>query len=316
MYKRLLKRSGASRPVLGRVDANATGRLAAVPLLYQRAARKRFGFVKTNLLHLFEGDGRWRIRICLITVFSMVGCNGRPGVGTSSTITLVVSGDTAGWIVPCGCSSGQSGGLLRRASLVSDAAAGGSQVIVADVGGAAAGVSAYHRTKFESILRGELAMGLTAHNLGGSELAFGPHVLQEIRDALHVPFVSANTTDRDGQPLCPPAIVWSGGDANVLLIGVVDPSFATEDIQVTDPAEAVLRTLSQYPNKSWQGVVVLAWCPQQQLFDLAGRLPEVDAVIGGPTGQTIRPVSSAPRWSARRRTRASSWSGWKKQRAR
>src|ERR1700745_4371010 len=31
-------------------------------------------------------------------------------------LVLVVSGDTAGWIVPCGCTSNQSGGLLRRGS--------------------------------------------------------------------------------------------------------------------------------------------------------------------------------------------------------
>ena len=77
-----------------------------------------------------------------------------------SPVTFLVSCDTNGWIVPCGCSTKQSGGLLRRGTLV-DRLKLQNEVVVLDVGGAAAGVSDYHRTKFESILDGELMMGLS-----------------------------------------------------------------------------------------------------------------------------------------------------------
>ena len=33
-------------------------------------------------------------------------------------LVVVASGDTAGWIVPCGCTSNQSGGLPRRATYI------------------------------------------------------------------------------------------------------------------------------------------------------------------------------------------------------
>src|SRR5690349_20754720 len=69
-------------------------------------------------------------------------------------LMVVISGDTAGWIVPCGCTSNQSGGLLRRGTFVKEQAAG-HDVILADAGGAASGTSPYHQVKFEAILRGE-----------------------------------------------------------------------------------------------------------------------------------------------------------------
>src|SRR3990172_11014673 len=45
---------------------------------------------------------------------------GRRDIPENPSLVLVVSGDTAGWIVPCGCASNQSGGLPRRGSFVAD----------------------------------------------------------------------------------------------------------------------------------------------------------------------------------------------------
>src|SRR5439155_11704305 len=88
------------------------------------------------------------------------GCNRSKPPDTKPPV-LVVSGDTAGWIVPCGCTANQSGGLLRRGSYV-DALRKEAAVILAEAGGAPGGTSDYHRVKFEAILRGEAAMGLAA----------------------------------------------------------------------------------------------------------------------------------------------------------
>src|SRR5688572_27328165 len=68
--------------------------------------------------------------------------------------TIVISGDTAGWITPCGCASNQTGGLLRRGTYLADLRQKG-EVIYLDAGGAAGGDSEYHRVKFEAILEGE-----------------------------------------------------------------------------------------------------------------------------------------------------------------
>src|SRR5262245_62153055 len=91
---------------------------------------------------------------------------------THKSLNNVISGDTAGWIVPCGCTSNQSGGMPRRGTLVRDLKRS-SDVVVVDAGGVPAGTTQYHRVKFEAILAGEMAMGLAVHNLGGPELALG-----------------------------------------------------------------------------------------------------------------------------------------------
>src|SRR5687767_11786049 len=93
--------------------------------------------------------------------------------------TIVVSGDTAGWITPCGCASNQSGGLLRRGTYLADLRQKG-EVIYLDAGGAAGGDSEYHRVKFEAILEGEKGMGVAAHNLGKAEIALGVDYLRKL----------------------------------------------------------------------------------------------------------------------------------------
>src|SRR5262249_4513607 len=119
-----------------------------------------------------------------------VGGPGRP-------LVLVVSGDTAGWIVPCGCTSNQSGGMPRRGTYVRELRQG-AEVLLVDAGGAPGGTSAYQRLKLEAILRGELALGLVAHNLGGPEAALGTDYLRRTSKELGVPFVSANLCDSSG----------------------------------------------------------------------------------------------------------------------
>src|SRR5437763_11660869 len=95
-----------------------------------------------------------------------------PPAAPAPPVILLVSGDTAGWIVPCGCTSNQSGGLPRRGSYVRRLREQ-ADVLVVDAGGAPGGTSAYHKLKFEAILRGEMALGLVAHNVGGPEAALG-----------------------------------------------------------------------------------------------------------------------------------------------
>src|SRR5215471_1064329 len=108
--------------------------------------------------------------LCLMAVpIALAGCGGLvqfPSGATAASIplVLVVSGDTAGWIVPCGCTANQSGGLLRRGTYVGRLRER-AEVLVADAGGAPGGTSAYQRVKFEAILQGEQAMGAVAHNL-------------------------------------------------------------------------------------------------------------------------------------------------------
>jgi hypothetical protein len=206
-------------------------------------------------------------------------------------LAIVVSADTAGWIIPCGCTTNQSGGLARRATYIKQLAAD-SDVIVADAGGAARGDSAYDRLKFEAILNGEQAMGLKAHNLGGSELSLGAAECRRLA-AVGAPLISANTTDSSGQPIAAPLEIVVAGGRRIALVGVVSPRYATTEIQIGPPGASVSNALHNVAGE-YDAAIVLAYLPTEELESLVRELPEVDAVVGGPTLQSIPPHKSGP----------------------
>ncbi len=225
----------------------------------------------------------------LMVACAGVGCRREADV---EPLVVLVSGDTEGWIVPCGCASNQSGGLPRRDTCIERLRAK-SKIVVADVGGAAGGSSEYDRLRLEAIARGEILSGIDAHNIGASEAALGPNYLRELARRLELPLVSANTSDSDGKPIAPPLRIIQRAGRRVALIGVLAECHASQSIRVGPPGRAVLDALDQLAGQ-YDAAVVLAYLPEEELRELAETLPEVDAIIGGPTGQPILPVAVGP----------------------
>jgi hypothetical protein len=228
--------------------------------------------------------------IIILSLICLSGCGGRKE--KPATVTVLISGDTAGWIVPCGCTTNQSGGLPRRGTLVERFRRQGD-LLVLDAGGAVQGDSPYDRMKFEAILQGEKAMGLAAHNLGKAEVQFGPAYLREVARRLDVPFVSTNTIDTEGKSLAEPCRTAVVGAFRVAVLGVISPQYATRSVRVSPPRQALLEQLGMLRGK-YDAAVVLAYLPEEELRALAESLPEADVVAGGPTGQPIQPQNRGP----------------------
>jgi hypothetical protein len=205
---------------------------------------------------------------------------------------LVASGDTAGWITPCGCTANQSGGLLRRASYLAGLRKN-ADVIYVDVGGAPSGDSPYHQARFAAVLAGEIRMGISAHNLGRAELALGPQRLRELARDTSSLLVSANARDAQGQPIAQPIRIVATPGRRIAVTGIISPSFATAAVQVQEPKSAILAALQQ-SREPHDGLVVLAYMPEDELQQLAASLPEADVVLGGPTGQPVAPRQVGP----------------------
>jgi hypothetical protein len=217
------------------------------------------------------------------------------GASVAAAVTLIVSGDTAGWIVPCGCTSNQSGGLPRRGTYVAECRKNGP-AIVADAGGAPGGKSPYQRLRFEAILDGEIAMGVAAHNIGRPELSLGLDYLRAVARDKKLPVISANLRDAQHRPIFDACRIVESGGIRVALIGVLEPVNRGEgavEWSAGDPRKAVLETLASIQGK-FDRAVVLAHVNENDLRDLAAALPEVDAVIGGPTGQSLAPLRIGP----------------------
>ena len=231
-----------------------------------------------------------------IVLLASTGCD-RPGAagGNGKKLVVIVSGDTAGWLMPCGCTSNQSGGLLRRGTYVADVAKeNAGDVLYLDTGGAPGGTSPYHWATFEAILAGEKLMGVAAHNLGKTELVGGVEKLRDIARRAGVPFISANTTDSEGKAIAPASVERTIGGRRVLIVGVVSPRYATPEVKVSEPRQAVLAALGSGSKTEQRSVIVLAYLPEDELNALAASLPEADAIIGGPTGQAVAPHAVGP----------------------
>jgi len=212
-------------------------------------------------------------------------------------VAVIVSGDTAGWIMPCGCTANQSGGLPRRGTIVRRTRTDHA-VILADAGGAPGGTASYERLKFEAILAGERAMEVAAHNLGAPEAALGAEYLREVQKRLDVPFLSANLRDAHGTLIAAPvrAVEAAPGGMRITLVGVVSPRLVRGGLQADEPRDAILKAISG--DQARDALVVLAYLPDAELRQLAAELPEADLVIGGPTGQSIAPTKIGPTWLA------------------
>lgn len=129
-------------------------------------------------------------------------------------------------------------------------------------------------------------MGIAAHNLGRSEVDLGIEEIRRLHEKWNVPWISANATDGNGVSIATPFRIVEAERQKILLIGVLSREFKTNDIHVTPPLQAVLKSLRINAGK-FDRAVVLAYVPEDELSVLAESLPEVDAVIGGPTGQPV-----------------------------
>ena len=217
---------------------------------------------------------------CLL--LTLLGCS-----PSAQDTVMFVSGDTAGWITPCGCTSNQSGGLSRRDALIGQSARD-QPTLALDVGGNVAGHSQYDLIKLKAILNGLQTAGYEAVNLGGPEAQFRASEIRELQQGLTLPLISANLRDSDGQPIAPPVHFVERGGHAFAIIGVVDPSRVGDDMTALDPYQTIVDLL---PSIQADCVIVLAYVDASELRRLAKKLPEIDAMIGGPTGQVLPPSS-------------------------
>lgn len=220
----------------------------------------------------------------------LIGCN-----SSERSLTILTSGDTQGWITPCGCASNQSGGLARRGGTIR-AWEVSNEVLVLDAGGSAidtlpssaSSTGPYQRIKLTAILAGMQALGLAAHNVGGPETAFTPADLRELASETGVKWLSSNLLAEDGQAVGSRVILLERGGLRIAITGVIDPALVKHPSwQAQDPTRSVL---SAFKDQSADVKVVLAYFDESGLRALAEALPEVDYVIGGPTGQCMSPT--------------------------
>jgi hypothetical protein len=210
-------------------------------------------------------------------------------------LVVWVSGDTRGYLEPCGCRRDQAGGLPVRMTLITQDHA--PNRLLLDVGNITSGSRSYELLKFDYLLRGMAVLGYDAVNLGKQEADLDRDTLLQKMQSSHLPFVSCNLLDtQTGKPLADPFLIKTVGGARIGLTGVVqtEEEKVGPGLKVRPPEEALAEVLPGLRAQS-DFVIVLAFAPEETLRDIAAKFPEVGAILGGDVPQASAQAESVNR---------------------
>lgn len=203
-------------------------------------------------------------------------------------LSFVVSGDTAGFIVPCGCATKQFGGLPRRATYIEKERRTIPDLIYADAGGSIANSTKYDTIKLDAIWKGVRELKPAAMNLGGGEVKMGAARLKEAIGGL--PALSCNVKVSGGETPWPATLSQTVAGRKLAWVGVYlgDASLAGAGLEVQDGYAALQATVPALA-KEHDAVLVLAYGSEEACRKIADTFPEVSAIFGTGTPQPIPP---------------------------
>ncbi|MGJ8634538.1 MAG: multiheme c-type cytochrome [Luteolibacter sp.] len=212
---------------------------------------------------------------------------------SSGKITINFTCDTAGRLEPCGCFTGQHGGLTRLRSYLEENK-DDSENLRLDVGGAIAGSADYNIIQYKYLARAYKTMAYHALNMGAREAEIPAATLQNLASTSPVPLISASLVNpySEKELLQPYEIVTIAGK-KIGILGVVSPtSIPTpgQDIKVLGLNEAINKHLPALSEKT-DLVILLAFADESELTQLAKDYFEFALILGGnvsgPTQEII-----------------------------
>lgn len=215
----------------------------------------------------------------------------------NSRIVMFVSGDSRGYIEPCGCRRDQAGGLPGRDKVIREVTK--ESRLVFDVGNLTAGTRDYEMLKMSYLLRGMNLIGYDAVNLGEKEAELDLDKLREVVKKSSLPFVSANVVAKNGrEPITERYRIVERNGAKFGVIGVTncDPEDAGPGIEVRPALETLAEVVPEVKAKC-DYLVVLAFTDDDTIKEIANKFHEVDCVLGGDVPQPSGAVTVVNRAS-------------------
>ncbi len=214
-------------------------------------------------------------------------CQKKPGLPTTTDLSIYVTCDTRGRLVPCGCFTGQYGGLTRLKTVL-DADTSPDNLRV-DVGDAIAGKEDFEFIQYKYLLRAYGLMRFDALNLGHREAQLSAAQLRQARKESPVPLLSANLLDAHTRvPLFDAYRLVKRGSWTFALVGVLDPRGLGDTLGeglVVEKMEIALARLLPEVRAKADLVVLLAFTDEATLAALAREFYELDVVLGGKVSQ-------------------------------
>jgi cytochrome c554/c'-like protein len=219
---------------LGRRSGRAVGLDGILPRVFSGKRARSIWDV------LPGGSGAWRsfreryvrgTEIASLREFALPTVKAQPiprGGEPASHLTLIVTGNTHGFLENCGCKVNQSGGVARRATVLRAIRAKSPDALLIDAGNAFPRAESGEPPDFLSDEEQRLYLdimsqaGFRASAVGRTELLFGSDHFRRISSGTGFPFLAANVQEH-GLRLGPAVSVVTVGRRRVGLIGVYEP---------------------------------------------------------------------------------------------
>lgn len=202
-------------------------------------------------------------------------------------LTLLFTCDVRGRLVPCGCFTGQMGGLTRIASLVGKGSA--PELLKVDIGDAIEGSADYDQIEYRYIQHAFAAMGYDALNIGHREAQLTAAQLRELKAKSPVPMLSANLLDAATRvSIFEPFRIVRRGPWRIALVGVMDSRSIGDALGeglALENIETVLGKVLPALKGQADFIVLLAFVDEAALHSLAKQFYELDIVLGGKVAQ-------------------------------
>ncbi len=211
------------------------------------------------------------------------------------SVLLFYSGDTRGVLEPCGCTSGQLGGVVHRDSFLARARAARPDALVLDHGGLVDEPGRQPSMKFGVSLDAMRTMDYAVVNVGKGDLLQGVDSLVETAGASGLVFVSANVRIAGREPPFRAYRVVRAGDVSVAILGVLSPESgrglgAGGYLVLEDPATALAPAIRQAREEA-AVLVLLAHAGAEEAAAIAEACPDLAVVIhGGEEDEPSEPV--------------------------
>lgn len=223
--------------------------------------------------------------IALALVALLAACT--PKAQEPAPLGLTFTCDTNGRIEPCGCFTGQYGGLTRLKTWLDSQH--GARPLLVDVGNAIEGPADYQLLKYRFVQRAYAGMGFAALNVGEREAQLTATELRELKANAPVPMLSANVLDTaTRQPIFDPFRIVEYSGRRIAIVGVVDGSRGADTCGeglTIEPMNTALERLVPGLRGKADHMVLLAFADEAALSALAKQFYEFDVILGGKVRQ-------------------------------
>ena len=270
--------------------------IVIIPVVYQR-------WSEASRLELIKQTKQKAAEIDAIPLTDFL--KGLEQTSPERTLMVLYTGSAQAHLEPCGCFVGQSGGLPRRATAISQISAKGFSPLTIDLGSllpsevpkmgqsaveeiaaSTKPVSALDRLRVDTTLTAMGVMGYRAMVPGRAEANFGADFVKEALAAQSFPLLAANLEAPELR--FQPYLMKTVGGKKIALVGLS----ALENLplpgwNVEPPLTALNRLLSEIRDES-DFVIVLSNLAPETNRDIAAKYPYISAILSHESGETER----------------------------